>query len=118
MTITKREIVKCLIFSLITCGIYGLYWLVKLNDEVNILTQEPKPTSGVMVIVLTLVTCGIYGYYWYYKMGEKVDALKVRRGQPASSSPILFLILGFVGLAIVNYCLIQDEINKTIDPLA
>ena len=32
---TKRNIALCIIFSLLTCGIYALYWFVKLTDELN-----------------------------------------------------------------------------------
>lgn len=31
--ITPRSIPLCIIFSLITCGIYGIYWMIKLNDQ-------------------------------------------------------------------------------------
>ena len=44
--ITPRSIPLCIIFSLITCGIYGIYWMIKLNDEVNIVSGEPQAKSG------------------------------------------------------------------------
>ena len=69
----KREIVICVILSIVTCGIYGLYWLVKVNDEINMMCADANGTSGIAVVLLSLVTCGIYSYYWSYKMGEKVD---------------------------------------------
>ncbi len=110
----KRSIVTCIILSIVTCGIYGIYWFVKLTDEMNAMTANPNGTSGVTAYLLSLVTCGIYTYYWCYKMGEKVDYLKTRRGQSSSSSSILYLILGILGVGIVNYVLIQDEINNNI----
>lgn len=112
----KREIVICVILSIVTCGIYGLYWLVKVNDEINMMCADANGTSGIAVVLLSLVTCGIYSYYWSYKMGEKVDYLKTRIGLSSSSSPVLFIILALVGFNIVNMCLIQDEINKNITP--
>ena len=33
--IRRREIALCIIFTLLTCGIYGIYWMIVLNDEVN-----------------------------------------------------------------------------------
>ncbi len=65
-----------------------------------------------MALLLTIVTCGIYGWYWAYKMGEKVDAIKSRNGAPSGNSGILFVVLQFFGLGIVNYALAQDTINK------
>lgn len=107
--IMPRSIPLCIIFSIITCGIYGIYWMIKLNDEVNLLSGEPYATSGGIVFLLTIITCGIYGLYWLYKMGERCDRIKGMNG----NSGILYLILGLVGFGIISYCLIQDTLNKT-----
>ncbi len=31
--ITARNIALCIIFTLITCGIYGLYWQYKMGER-------------------------------------------------------------------------------------
>lgn len=106
----ERNIVICIILSIVTCGLYSLYWFVKMTDEVNETTKE-KGTSGIVALILTLVTCGLYGIYWAYKMGEKVNTIK---RQPAGNNHILFIILMLFGLGIVNYCIIQDTLNKFV----
>ena len=108
--ITPRSIPLCIIFSLITCGIYGIYWMIKLNDEVNIVSGEPYATSGGMVFLFSIITCWIYSLYWLYKMGERCDRIRGMNG----SSGILYLILGLVGFSIISYCLIQDTLNKAV----
>ncbi len=108
--ITPRSIPVCVILSIITCGIYGIYWMIKLNDEINLLAGDPGATSGGMVFLFSIITCGIYGLYWQYKMGEKCDQIKRTSG----SSGILYLILAIVGFGIIGYCLMQDTINKAI----
>ncbi len=110
---TNRNIALCIIFSIITCDIYGLYWMYMLNEELNSITGETNGTSGGLVILFSILTCGIYTWYWYYKMGEKVDYIREKQGLNPGSSQILFLILGIFGLGIVNYALMQDAINKT-----
>lgn len=112
--VESRSIGMCIVLSLVTCGIYAIYWLYKLNNDMNSLTGDYEGTSGGMVILLTLVTCGIYGWYWFYKMGLKVDEVKNQMGQQSSSSSILFLILGICGLGIVDYILIQSTINQAV----
>ena len=109
----NRNIVLCVIFTIITCGIYGIYCMIKMNDEINDLAGEPEATSGVMVFVFTLITCGIYGIYWYYKMGVRCEVIKAQSG----NLPILYLILGLFGFGIINYCLMQDTINKAVSPV-
>lgn len=41
----KRNIALSIIFTLITCGIYGLYWFVCLTDETNQAAGEQKTTG-------------------------------------------------------------------------
>ena len=107
----SRNIALCIIFTLITCGIYGLYWMIKINDEtLSVLDEEG--TSGGMVLLLTLVTCGIYGWFWIYKMGQRTDAMQEMQGKPVGSHAILFLVLQVFGLGIVNYAIIQSELNN------
>ena len=110
--VQQRNIATCIILTIVTCGIYGIYWLVCLNDDTNKLSQEPNPTSGGMVILLTIVTCGIYGFYWAYKQGEKLDRASQMRGMTSDNKGVIYLILTFVGLGIVAYALMQDSINK------
>ncbi len=76
----NRNIALCIIFAIISCGIYTLYWIVALTDETNQIAGEPDDTSGVTTLILTIVTCGIYGLYWAYKRGEKIDKAHQRRG--------------------------------------
>lgn len=108
--IEKRNIAVAVILSIVTCGIYGIYWMIKINDEVNQLAGEYEATTGGMVFLFSLITCGIYGLYWLYKMGERCDVIKGVNG----SSGILYLLLGIFGFSIISYCLIQDTINKAV----
>ena len=91
--IQQRNIAVCIILSIVTCGIYGIYWFI-------------------VAFVLSLITCNIYGLYWAYKQGEKIDKAKTDRGIPSSNSGVIYLILCFVGLGIVAEALMQNELNS------
>ena len=111
--VKNRNIALCIVLSIITCGIYGIYWLVCLVDDLNVASGRTGDTSGGMVFLLSLITCGIYGIYWMYKAGEKVAYIKQRNtGEVDSSSSVLYLILGILNFGIVVYALIQSELNK------
>lgn len=112
--VQKRDIAIAIILSIVTCGIYGIYWFIKLNDEINYITGDTAAHSGGIVFLLSLVTCGIYTFIWMYKMGEKLDNLYVARGMASGSRGILYLILCLFGLGIVSYALMQDSLNKVI----
>ena len=70
----QRNIVVCILLSLVTCGIYGIYWMIVLNDETNALSGR-QGTSGGLVFLFSLITCGIYALYWMYQMGNAVEML-------------------------------------------
>lgn len=109
--IQKRELLVAILLTIVTCGIYGIYWFVVLTDETNRITNQPEATSGGLALLFSIITCGIYYFYWSYKMGEKVDTIK---GTPNGSSSILFLILSIFGLGFVNYIIAQDAINNLV----
>lgn len=111
--IQQRNIALCIILSIITCGIYGIYWTICIVNDLNTAAQTPEDTSGGLVFLLGIVTCNIYMLYWYYKAGEKVSKIKQMNGDPDdSSNGILYLLLVLVGLNIVSICLIQNELNR------
>lgn len=112
----KRNIAVAIILTIVTCGIYGIYWFIMLTDEANKFTDNPQQeTNGGIAFLLTIVTCGIYGLYWAYKQGEKLDNASVKSGMINGSRGILYLVLSLVGFSIVAYALMQDSINKLID---
>lgn len=110
--IPERNIVSCIILSIVTCGLYAYYWLFCLNEDVNTITGNRNGTTGGMVILLSIITCGIYLYYWFYKQGDAIDNIKVQRGKLPGSLGILYLILTLFGLGIVSYALMQNELNN------
>lgn len=110
----KRDIAVAIILSLITCGIYGIVWFINLTDDVAY-ASEDSSISGGMAFLLTIITCSIYRFYWSYQMGKKMYMAKTNRGMRASDNSVLYLILSVLQLDIVNYCLIQSELNEIAD---
>ena len=109
----ERSLPVSILLTIVTCGIYGIYWFIVLTDEVNQLSGEDD-TSGGIAFLLMLVTCGIYGIYWAYRMGIKTGIMKERRGGGNSDDRIIYVILEICRLGIVVYALIQNEINNTL----
>lgn len=108
--VKERSVVLCIILSIITCGLYGIYWFISLTNDVNYISGE-EGTSGGLAFLLTIITCSIYGFYWAYKMGEKLDTAKQKKGIPAGNGGILYLILFIFG-GFIAYAVIQHEVNK------
>ena len=109
--VQQRNIALCIVLSIVTCGIYGIYWFICLSNDANTVSRT-NGTSGGTAFLLSLVTCGIYGFYWMFKQGEKLDAAKTAKGMPSSNSGIIYLVLAIFGLGIISFALMQDSINK------
>ena len=110
--IEERNICKTICLSFLTFGIYGIYWFIKITDEINTLTGNTFDTPGISAFAFTIVTLGIYGIYWAYKMGEKIDNYK----RDNNSRSMMYALLTIFGLNIIVYSLIQDVINKCVPP--
>lgn len=109
--IVKRSVPICILLSIVTCGIYAMYWFVVVTNEVDAVTEDYGPGGG-MSLLFTILTCGIYGIYWAWKTGDKLDASRVRHGAVPGSFAVLFLILNLLCLSVVTLAIVQSELNR------
>ncbi len=110
--ILKKSIGLYIFLSIITCGLFALYWLVSMANDLNEVSGE-QGTAGGVVLLLTIITCGIYGWYWLYMAGQKIRIAQTKRNFPyVTDSSVIYIVLAVVGLSIVSYALIQNELNK------
>ena len=115
--IQPRDIAVAIILSIVTCGIYNIFWFIKMVDDVNRAANDQGAFSGGITWLLSFVTGGIYACYWYYQAGKKMTyAKQVRNMHVDNSTEILYLILAIFGLGIVNMALIQSDLNKMASP--
>ena len=107
-----------IILSIVTCGIYGIIWFIGLTDDAKAASNDESMQSGGVAFLLTLVTCGIYGFFWAYKMGKAINQARINRGMPEDDKSTLYLILQIFGLGIVNYALMQNDLNEMAETAA
>ena len=111
----ERNIVTAIILTIVTCGIYGIYWFIVITDDAKYAAKDDKIASGGVAFLFTLLTCGIYGIYWAYKMGELVAKAQEDRGMTAKNNGVLYLVLELLGLGIIDYVLIQNDLNEIVN---
>ena len=112
----KRSIPKTIILSIVTCGIYAMYWLVKLTDETHAALGRENTAKGTTALIFTIITCGIYGFYWVYMMGEAITEAKTKRGMHADgNTAFIYVALYFFGLGLISQALLQDSLNDIIE---
>lgn len=75
----ERNIAVAIVLTIVTCGIYGIYWFIVLTDDTRLASGDQQAPSGGIAFLLTLITCGIYGIYWAYKMGKTLVMAKQKQ---------------------------------------
>ncbi len=93
---TRREPALVLLFIVLTCGIYYIYWVYKVSGEVQDFLGEPD-TPPAVELLLTALTCGLYLFYWDWKTAEKIAQMQARVGLPVTNNAVLFLVLDILG---------------------
>jgi hypothetical protein len=130
--IKKRSLVGLVVLSIITFGIYGLYWIYKLARDVNVICEEDgKKTGGLLkFLLLGLITLGIYDMVWLYMLGDRLQDNASRYNltlKESGSTVLLWYILGafiivgpFIAMHIIikNTNALADEYNRKFIPQA
>ncbi len=108
--IKEKSLTINLLVTILTCGLYGLVWFFTISDDTGKISEDSS-MYGLVAILLTLLTCGIYKIYWSYKIGKLLYESKQVAGMRASDNSILYLILSLFGFDIINYCIMQSDLN-------
>ena len=99
--IQKRNIVMVYILTIITLGIYGIYWQVKTKEEINSLGGD-IPTAWLLIVPIA-------NFYWLYKYANAYSE-KVKK----DNNGILWFIV-FWMVEIVMPAIVQSDLNKIAD---
>ena len=116
MRCQQRNIVVYVLLYLVTCRIFGLYWKYCISNDLYELNGQENNTG--MDLILGIITCGIYFVYLQYKWGKMLDSARRRYDLYPRDDSWLFVILDIFGLSVVDYCIIQSQLNEDLIPLA
>lgn len=111
--IKERNIGLAIIFSFITCGIYFLYWMYSLTNEVGYLSEDPSFTGG-KTILFSFLTCGIYTLFWYYQLGRQIAIAQQKKGLPAKDDGVILIILALFSFGIISISIAQSNVNLLV----
>ena len=84
-----------LLLPMVTCGIYGIIWILGAIDDVNKgLGREEY--NAMKEIGLSIITCGAWGMWFMWRFCNSVVEVQQKWGvQPAMDAPILFVLAIF-----------------------
>ena len=95
--------------SIITFGIYGIYWLYLLVKNTRSIQKNTTSCTGEM---LCLIFVPFYSLYWWYTRGENVKQEFSQHNYASTGNGIVYLILAIFGLSIVSMAIMQCDFNS------
>lgn len=88
-----------LILTLITCGIYGIYWTYQITKSIGIIRGDYENDFW-KLLLLSILTCGIYNIYWHYQAAKTIFAAQTRTTNMVPQDRSMM----FLAFYIVNLC--------------
>lgn len=108
--VQKRNIVKCVLLSIITFGIYGIVWVIKMMQEAVSLA-DPNDNATLEIILAIL-----FSPVGYFLAERKLADGCARMGIKHQDRSIVYLVLGLLGFGWVNAILMQGDLNYIAEP--
>ena len=105
----EKNIAVCIILAIVTCSIYMWFWMYNMIKKIRMLSND---TSDMIGEYLLLMLVPYYNIYWVYTRGKKISEEAARRGIQITDNSVLYLILNLLGLSIVSYAMMQNDLNK------
>lgn len=100
-----------IVLTLITCGIYGLFWQYKQMNVLNAWLGRNE-YDFITWIVLSIITCGIFAFYYEYKMAKGINEIQERNGLRVHEDLALICLLTSLFYPIVSIAIQQADINN------
>lgn len=107
--INKRKIGVCILLSIITFGIYSIYWEYLLIKNIRTIQKDESSCTGEMLCLL-FVPC--YSLFWWFTRGKIVKNKFAEYGYSATGNETIYLVLTIFGFAIISMAIMQDDFNS------
>ncbi len=105
----KNEPVLVLILSIITCGLYLIYWNIKVAEVLNAAAEREVISQPIAIFSGCCMPVNIYFYYLAGKEG--LPKVYEKTGEANKDQSTLLIILGFL-FPMVAAMIVQGDINK------
>jgi hypothetical protein len=111
----KRNPLGVLGLTLITLGIYGLYWYYKVNEEIRDVTGDQTISPGrSLLAVIPGAFLIVPPFIAYYNTANHIALMERERAISNEISPALTVVLGLV-IWIGMGAYIQEHLNRVWD---
>jgi hypothetical protein len=105
----KNEPIVVLFLGIITCGLYLIYWNIKVAEVINAVAEKEVISQPIAIFS---GCCYPVNLYFYYLVGkEGLPKVYERTGEVGKDQSILLMVLGFL-FPMVAAMIVQGDLNK------
>jgi len=105
----KNDPFIVLLLGFVTCGLYLIYWNIKMAEVINAVVEKQVITPPVAIFS---GCCFPVNLYFYYLVGQNLEVIGRKVGNPTlQDQSVLLIVLGFIA-PMVSAMIVQGEINK------
>lgn len=109
LPVFNPEPVVVLLLGFVTCGLYLIYWNIKVAQVMNAVAEKEIISQPIAILAGFCMPVNLYFYYLAGKDG--LPAVYNKVGESGKDQSTLLLILGFL-LPMVAAMIVQGDINK------
>jgi hypothetical protein len=105
----KVDPVVVLLLGFITCGLYLIYWNIKVAEVMNAVAKKEEVST---IVAVFAALCTPVNLYFYYIIGKNcLPKIHEEIGNTPKDQSVLLMILGFF-FPMVSAMIVQGEINR------
>ncbi len=106
-----RSLGICLFFSIISLGLFNIYWAHTVTYEISAVLDDPK-LNPVVEAVGAILTFGIYLVFWVYKYEKQIVKISKEEGYILKDYGFLMSILTMFFLFPISMMIMQKQLNN------
>ncbi|MBQ2823778.1 MAG: DUF4234 domain-containing protein [Oscillospiraceae bacterium] len=109
--IKNRSVVTVIVLTIVTCGIYGLYWYWQAMSSLD---EAGKKSNMPPIAQFLLLFLYVGGIVFAINANNNINAIRANKGLPEQDNMVLWLIL-FIVFPIAGVALVQSAMNEVAD---
>lgn len=112
--INKSSVGACVLFSVISFGMFILYWQYLLVRNTKVIKNDDSSCAEEM---LCWFLVPFYGVYWWFTRGRQVKETLAEYNHRVTGNEIIYLLFSLFGLTIISMAIMQKDFNSVPDEL-
>lgn len=107
--ISKRILSKCILYSILTLGLYSIYWKYLCIKNLQAIEKKEKNCVPEM---LCWVFVPFYSLYWWVTRSHLLERQFSKHQYPCFKQSFIYLFLTLCGLELVSLAILQNDFNS------